>query len=94
METQAAAPDFWNDQERAQKILQQRARLERALNRAARLASESLRFGKAEEAAPVLARLNLGEAANEAIEDALAPFGVKHLDMPVKPESVWKIMNS
>jgi aerobic carbon-monoxide dehydrogenase large subunit len=28
-----------------------------------------------------------------AIVDALAPFGVKHLDMPVKPEAVWKIIN-
>ena len=28
-----------------------------------------------------------------AIVDALAPFGVKHLDMPVKPEAIWKIMN-
>jgi len=29
-----------------------------------------------------------------AIVDALAPFGVKHLDMPVKPESIWRIINS
>ena len=28
-----------------------------------------------------------------AIVDALAPFGITHLDMPVKPETVWKIMN-
>ncbi|MFN2499102.1 MAG: xanthine dehydrogenase family protein molybdopterin-binding subunit [Pyrinomonadaceae bacterium] len=28
-----------------------------------------------------------------AIVDALAPFGVRHLDMPVKPETVWKIVN-
>ena len=34
LEAQAAAPDFWNDQENAQKILQQRARLERAINTA------------------------------------------------------------
>src|SRR5262249_9472602 len=34
LETQAAAPDFWNDQEKAQKILQRRARLERAINTA------------------------------------------------------------
>jgi carbon-monoxide dehydrogenase large subunit len=27
-----------------------------------------------------------------AIIDALAPFGVKHLDMPIKPETVWKAM--
>jgi len=28
-----------------------------------------------------------------AVVDALAPFGVKHLDMPIRPESVWKIIN-
>jgi aerobic carbon-monoxide dehydrogenase large subunit len=28
-----------------------------------------------------------------AIVDALAPFGVKHLDMPVKPETIWKIIS-
>ncbi len=29
-----------------------------------------------------------------AVVDALAPFGVRHLDMPIRPESVWKIVNS
>jgi peptide chain release factor 2 len=33
IETQAAAPDLWVDQERAQKLLQQRSRLERLVNR-------------------------------------------------------------
>jgi carbon-monoxide dehydrogenase large subunit len=28
-----------------------------------------------------------------AIVDALSPYGVKHLDMPVRPENVWKLMN-
>lgn len=28
-----------------------------------------------------------------AVVDALAPFGVRHLDMPIKPESVWRIIN-
>ncbi|MFN2530523.1 MAG: xanthine dehydrogenase family protein molybdopterin-binding subunit [Pyrinomonadaceae bacterium] len=28
-----------------------------------------------------------------AIVDALAPFGVKHLDMPIRPEKVWRIIN-
>jgi aerobic carbon-monoxide dehydrogenase large subunit len=28
-----------------------------------------------------------------AIVDALAPFGVKHLDMPVKPENIWRIID-
>ena len=27
-----------------------------------------------------------------AIVDALSPYGVKHLDMPVRPEAVWKIV--
>jgi peptide chain release factor 2 len=33
IETQASAPDFWNDQEAAQKLLQQRSRLERVILR-------------------------------------------------------------
>jgi len=28
-----------------------------------------------------------------AIVDALAPFGVKHLDMPVRPETIWRIVS-
>ncbi|HEX6044710.1 MAG TPA: xanthine dehydrogenase family protein molybdopterin-binding subunit [Pyrinomonadaceae bacterium] len=28
-----------------------------------------------------------------AIVDALSPFGVKHLDMPIRPENVWRIIN-
>jgi carbon-monoxide dehydrogenase large subunit len=28
-----------------------------------------------------------------AIVDALSPYGVKHLDMPVRPENVWRLMN-
>ncbi len=27
-----------------------------------------------------------------AVVDALAPYGVKHLDMPIKPENVWRII--
>ncbi|MDX2031884.1 MAG: peptide chain release factor 2 [Blastocatellia bacterium] len=34
LEKQASAPDFWNDQEKAQKVLQQRSRMERAINTA------------------------------------------------------------
>ena len=42
----------------------------------------------------------IGEAATigstpaivNAVMDALRPFGVKHLDMPLKPEKVWKAM--
>jgi len=33
IEAQASAPDFWNDQEAAQKLLQQRSRLERVISR-------------------------------------------------------------
>lgn len=33
IEAQASAPDFWNDQEAAQKLLQQRSRLERIIGR-------------------------------------------------------------
>ena len=29
-----------------------------------------------------------------AIVDALSPFGVRHLDMPVKPENIWRIINT
>ena len=28
-----------------------------------------------------------------AVVDALAPFGVKHLDMPIKPEDVWRVIS-
>jgi carbon-monoxide dehydrogenase large subunit len=28
-----------------------------------------------------------------AIVDALSPFGVRHVDMPVKPENVWRIIS-
>ena len=27
-----------------------------------------------------------------AIVDALSPYGVKHVDMPVRPETVWKLI--
>ncbi|MDQ2977460.1 MAG: xanthine dehydrogenase family protein molybdopterin-binding subunit [Acidobacteriota bacterium] len=29
-----------------------------------------------------------------AIVDALSPFGVRHLDMPVKPENIWRLINA
>jgi carbon-monoxide dehydrogenase large subunit len=28
-----------------------------------------------------------------AVVDALGPYGVRHLDMPIKPENVWRIIN-
>jgi aerobic carbon-monoxide dehydrogenase large subunit len=44
----------------------------------------------------------LGEAGNigvppavvNAIVDALAPFGVRHVDMPLTPESLWRAMHA
>lgn len=27
-----------------------------------------------------------------AVVDALAPFGVRHLDMPFRPEKVWRAL--
>jgi carbon-monoxide dehydrogenase large subunit len=29
-----------------------------------------------------------------AVVDALAPFGVRHIDMPMKPETVWRLINA
>ncbi len=29
-----------------------------------------------------------------AVVDALSPFGIRHLDMPIKPENVWKIISA
>jgi peptide chain release factor 2 len=40
IETQASAPDFWQDQEAAQKLLQQRSRLERVIERQRRFEAE------------------------------------------------------
>ena len=31
-------------------------------------------------------------AVINAVVDALSPFGVKHIDMPAKPENVWRLM--
>ena len=33
-------------------------------------------------------------AVVNAVMDALAPFGVKHIDMPLKPEKVWRAMQT
>ena len=27
-----------------------------------------------------------------AVVDALSPFGVRHIDMPMKPETVWRLI--
>jgi carbon-monoxide dehydrogenase large subunit len=33
-------------------------------------------------------------AVANAVLDALAPFGVAHLDMPLKPEKLWRAMRA
>jgi carbon-monoxide dehydrogenase large subunit len=33
-------------------------------------------------------------AVVNSVVDALRPFGVRHIDMPLKPEKVWKLMKS
>jgi len=33
-------------------------------------------------------------ALMNAVNDALAPLGVRHLDMPVTPERVWQAMRA
>jgi carbon-monoxide dehydrogenase large subunit len=29
-----------------------------------------------------------------AVIDALAPFGVKHVDLPLRPEKLWRLMKA
>lgn len=55
-------------------VRQAAPRLERAIGRAAGLASASLRYGKAEEAAPVLKPVRARAAIAEAFDDALAAY--------------------
>jgi signal transduction histidine kinase len=55
-------------------VKQAAPRLERAIGRAAGLAAAALRYGKAEEAAPVLSPLRVHAAVSEALDDALAAF--------------------
>jgi carbon-monoxide dehydrogenase large subunit len=31
-------------------------------------------------------------AVANAVMDALAPFGVRHIDMPLTPEKLWRAM--
>jgi hypothetical protein len=55
-------------------VRQTAQRLERSIGRAAGLASAALRYGKAEEAAPVLARVRVRAALEDAADEALAGF--------------------
>lgn len=49
-------------------------RLERTIDRAAGLASSTLKYGRADEKAPALTRVDLAEAAEDAAGDALVGF--------------------
>ena len=63
-----------------------------------------LELDKTETPSPVnpLGAKGVGEAGTigatpaivAAVVDALAPYGVKHLDMPIKPEVVWQIIKN
>ncbi len=60
------------------KVAQALPRLERALDRAIRLASDVLAYGRSEEAPPSLASVHLADAVADAAEDAgLTPVGVR-----------------
>ncbi len=50
-------------------------RLERTIDRAAGLASSTLKYGRVDEAPPVLQRVPVAEASEEAAADALIGFG-------------------
>lgn len=49
-------------------------RIEKSLERAIRLAADTLEYGKAAPQAAALAQISLAEAAKNAIEEALAPY--------------------
>jgi len=69
------------------KVAQALPRLERALDRAVRLASDVLEYGKSEEAAPSLRPLHLLPALEAAAEDAgLTREGVR-LETAIGPEA-------
>jgi signal transduction histidine kinase len=53
-------------------------RLERTIDRAAGLASSTLKYGRADEPPPRLQRVAVAEAAEEAAADALIGFGVDY----------------
>src|ERR1700742_4358475 len=69
------------------KVTQALPRLERALDRAVKLASDVLAYGKSEEPAPALTLIPLAPAVEAAAEDAgLSPEGVR-LDSSVQPRA-------
>jgi signal transduction histidine kinase len=82
------------------KVAQAMPRLERALNRAVRLATDVLAYGKSEEAAPTPVMLRLVPAVEAAAEDAgLTPGGVRlqlaatpRLQVSADPEQLHRIL--
>lgn len=70
------------------KVRQIAPRLERAIGRAAGLASSTARFGKVDEEAPVLRAVHLDAAVEEAVADALIAFPGVHTRIDVEPHLV------
>ncbi len=70
------------------KVRQIAPRLERAIGRAAGLASSTARFGRAEEEAPVLRPVRLDEAAREAVSDAMIAFPNVEARVDVDPNLI------
>ncbi|MBL8536220.1 MAG: HAMP domain-containing histidine kinase [Hyphomonadaceae bacterium] len=61
-------------------------RLERTIDRAAGLASSTLKYGRADEAPPVLQRVRVSDAAEEAAADALIAFGGVDYKADIEPD--------
>jgi hypothetical protein len=61
-------------------------RLERAIDRASRIAESALVYGRAEEAAPKLESVNVEKALREAFEDALASFPGQQFSLNVETD--------
>ncbi len=77
IELQAAAPDLWNDQAAAQKLLQQRSRLELIINRQrefdSKIEDASVLLEFADEDAASMDELSSSEHAKHAKRERAAP---------------------
>ena len=62
------------------------ARLERSIDRASRLAENTLEFGRAEEAAPRFESVDVAAALREALDDALSQFPGQQFVLSVEPD--------
>jgi signal transduction histidine kinase len=62
-------------------------RLERTIDRAAGLAASTLKYGRADEAPPVLGKVDVSEVVEEAAAEALVPFA----DVKFKPDIETKL---